>query len=299
MRILLAGSSGLIGSELLPFLRAAGHSVTRLVRRPAHPEAKEVAWDPAEGNLDPAALEGHDAVVNLSGENLGEGRWTVARKAQIVKSRLKSTNLLATTLATLTHRPRVLISASAVGVYGNRGDETLTEASTLGSGFLANLCRDWEAACQPATEKGIRVVHLRSGVVLSPDGGALKKMLTPFKMGVGGVVGGGRQYMSWIVLDDLLTVILFALEHDDLRGPVNAAAPNPVTNHEFTKTLGRVLGRPTLFPVPAFAARLAFGEMAEEMLLSSARVLPAKLQSAGFTFQFPHLELALRHVLGK
>ena len=299
MRILLTGSSGLIGSELVPFLRAAGHSVTRLVRRPAHPEAKEIAWDPAEGKLDPAALEGHDAVVNLSGENLGEGRWTAARKAQIVESRLKSTSLLATTLASLTHRPRVMVSASAVGVYGNRGDETLTEESNLGSGFLAELCRNWEAACQPAAEKGIRVVHLRSGVVLSPAGGALKKMLTPFKMGVGGVVGGGRQYMSWVALDDLLTVILFALEHDEVRGPVNAAAPNPVTNHEFTKTLGRVLGRPTLFPVPAFAARLAFGEMADEMLLSSARVLPAKLQSAGFTFQFPELESALRHVLGK
>lgn len=299
MNILLSGSTGLIGSSLVPFFRAGEHHVTRLVRRPAHPEAKEIAWDPAEGKLDAVALEGHDAVVHLSGENLGEGRWTAARKALIVESRMQSTRLLARTLAGLTHPPRVMVSASAVGFYGSRGDETLTEESSSGSGFLAELCRDWEAACQPAAAKGIRVVHLRSGVVLSAAGGALGKMVTPFKLGVGGVIGSGRQYMSWIALDDLLAVILFALAHNALRGPVNATAPNPVTNREFTKTLGRVLGRPTLFPVPAFAARLAFGEMADEMLLSSTRVLPAKLQSAGFPFHFPELESALRHVLGK
>jgi uncharacterized protein (TIGR01777 family) len=299
VKILLSGSSGLIGSSLLPFFRAGEHHVTRLVRRPAHSEAREIAWDPAEGKLDPVALESHDAVVHLSGANLGEGRWTAARKALLVESRMKSTRLLAQTLASLTHPPRVMVSASAIGFYGNRGDETLTEESASGSGFLADLCRDWEAACQPAAAKGIRVVHLRTGMVLSPAGGALGKMLTPFKMGVGGVIGSGQQFMSWIALDELLAVILFALTHDVLRGPVNATAPNLVTNREFTKTLGRVLGRPTIFPMPAFAARLAFGEMADELLLSSGRVLPAKLQAAGYKFQFPDLEPALRHVLGK
>jgi uncharacterized protein (TIGR01777 family) len=299
VKILLSGSTGLIGSSLLRFFRAGEHHVTRLVRRPAHAKAKEIAWDPAEGKLDPVALESHDAVVHLAGANLGEGRWTAARKALLVESRMKSTRLLAETLAGLTHPPRVMVSASAIGFYGNRGDETLTDESSSGSGFLADLCRDWEAACQPATAKGIRVVHLRPGMVLSPAGGALGKMLTPFKMGVGGVIGSGRQYMSWIALDELLCVILFALTHNALRGPVNATAPNPVTNHEFTKTLGHVLHRPTIFPMPAFAARLAFGQMADELLLSSSRVLPAKLQAAGYKFQFPDLEPALRHMLGK
>lgn len=299
MRIILTGSTGLVGSELVPFLRAREHSVTRLVRRPAHPEGKEIAWEPAESKLDAAALEGHDAVVHLSGESLAAGRWTAARKVRIVESRVQSTRLLAATLAQLTHPPRVLACASAVGYYGDRGEEVLTEESPGGAGFLAQLCREWEAACEAAAQKGIRVANLRFGVVLSAAGGALKKMLPPFRMGLGGVIGGGRQFMSWIALDDLLSVILLALTHDALRGPVNTTSPNPVTNREFTKTLGRVLGRPTVFPVPTIAARLAFGEMAEEMLLASARVVPARLLASNFQFQFADLGPALRHVLRK
>ncbi len=299
MRIIVSGASGLVGSSLIPFFRADEHSVTRLVRRPALVERKEIAWDPAEGKLDPVALEDYDAVVHLSGENLGEGRWTAARKARLVDSRVKSTRLVADRLAHLTRPPRVMVCASAVGFYGDRGDEILTEESPPGSGFLADLCRQWESACQAAVEKGIRVVNLRSGVVLSRSGGALKKMLLPFQLGLGGVIGSGRQYLSWITLDDLLAVILFVLTHSTLHGPVNATSPNPVTNREFTKTLGRVLGRPTILPLPGFAARLAFGETAEEMLLSSARVVPSKLQAADFKFQFAELEPALRHVLRK
>lgn len=299
MRVLISGSRGLIGSALVPFLTAQGHAVTRLVRGPARPGGTEIPWGPTESKLDPGMLEGHDAVVHLAGENLAAGRWTPERKAELVDSRAKGTRLLAETLAALAHQPKVLVCASAVGYYGDRGDEILTEESSLGHGFLAELCREWEAASAPAAEKGIRAVHLRFGVVLSPVGGALKKMLLPFRLGVGGRLGSGRQYMSWIVLDDVLPVILRALTDDALEGPVNAVAPSPVTNLDFTKTLGHVLARPTIFPVPAFALRMVFGEMADETLLASNRVQPAKLLARGFTFSHPELEGALRHVLGK
>jgi uncharacterized protein (TIGR01777 family) len=299
MRILISGSSGWVGSELVPFLRAGEHSVTRLVRRPAHAGGKEIAWEPAEAKLDAAALEGFDAVVHLAGANLAAHRWTAAFKAQILESRAQGTRLLAAALAQLTQPPKVLVSASAVGFYGDCGDATLTEENPKGKGFLAEVCRVWETSTEPAARKGIRVVNLRMGVVLGRAGGALKKMLLPFQLGLGGVIGSGRQYMSWIALDDLLAVIVFAMTHDALRGAVNATAPHPVTNREFTKTLGSVLGRPTIFPMPAFVARLAFGEMADEMLLSSARVMPAKLLAAGFAFQFPTLNAALRQALGK
>jgi uncharacterized protein (TIGR01777 family) len=299
MRVLVSGSRGLIGSALVPFLAAEGHAVTRLVRGPARPGGSEIPWGPKQGKLDPGMLEGHDGVVHLAGENLASGRWTPERKAELVDSRVKGTRLLAETLVGLTRPPRVMVCASAIGYYGDRGDEVLTEESMPGRGFLADLCREWEAASAPAAEKGIRVVRLRFGIVLSPVGGALKKMLLPLRLGVGGRLGSGRQYMSWIVLDDVLPVILRALTDDKLEGPVNAVSPSPVTNQDFTKTLGRVLVRPTIFPAPAFALRMVFGEMADETLLASNRVQPTKLQANGFRFCCPELEGALRHVLGR
>ena len=298
MRILLTGSSGLIGSALVVFLRAGGHAVTPLVRRPAQAE-KEIFWDPAAGKLDAAALEGFDAAVHLAGENLSARRWTASFKARILASRARGTHLLAEALARLNQPPRALLSASAVGYYGDAGDRALTEESPGGRGFLSEVCRAWEAATEPAAQKGIRIVNLRIGFVLSAAGGGLAKMLLPFQLGLGGRIGSGRQFMSWIALDDLVAAILFALTHDALRGPVNATAPNPVTNREFTRTLGRVLGRPTVFPMPALAARLALGEMADELLLAGQRTLPAKLQAAGFAFRFPALDPALRHALAK
>jgi uncharacterized protein (TIGR01777 family) len=299
MKVLVAGSRGLIGSALVRFLVEGGHLVTRLVRGPARPGGTEIPWGPTEGKLDPGMLEGHDAVVHLAGENLTAGRWTPERKARIFNSRVRGTRLLAETLAGLAPPPKVMVCASAIGYYGDRGEEVLTEESSLGRGFLAELCREWEAASVPAAEKGVRVVRLRTGIVLSPAGGALKKMLLPFRLGLGGRLGSGQQYMSWIALDDVLAVILRALTDDSLAGPVNAVAPNAVTNREFTRTLGRVLMRPTIFPVPAFALRTIFGEMADETLLASNRVQPAKLLTHGFAFNYPELEGALRHVLGK
>jgi hypothetical protein len=299
MKVLVSGSRGLIGSALVRFLAEGGHPVTRLVRGPARPGGTEIPWGPTEGKLDPGMLESHDAVVHLAGENLTAGRWTPERKARIFNSRVRGTRLLAETLAGLAPPPKVMVCASAIGYYGDRGEEVLTEESSLGRGFLAELCREWEAASAPAAEKGVRVVRLRTGIVLSPAGGALKKMLLSFRLGLGGRLGSGQQYMSWIALDDVLAVVLRALIDDTLAGPVNAVAPNAVTNVEFTRTLGRVLMRPTIFAVPAFALRTIFGEMADETLLASNRVQPAKLLAHGFAFQYPELEGALRHVLGK
>lgn len=297
MRVAVTGSSGLVGSALVPFLTAGKHQVTRLVR--SKPAASGSAhWDPAAGRVEAAALEGLDAVVHLAGENV-TGRWTAAKKARIRDSRVQGTRLLAETLACLQQPPKVMVCASAIGYYGNRGDELLREESPPGSGFLADTCREWEAASQAAEQKGIRVVRLRIGLVLSPAGGALARMLPPFKLGLGGRIGAGQQYMSWISLDDLVGVIHHALATESLRGAVNAVAPRPVTNLEFTKTLGRVLGRPTVFPLPAFVARLGFGEMADELLLASACVEPARLESTGYSFRTPELEGALRHLLGK
>jgi hypothetical protein len=255
-----------------------------------------VYWNPAGGEIDAPELEGFDAVVHLAGESIN-GRWNVAKKRAIRESRVKGTRLLCETLAKLSHRPRVLVTASASGYYGERGEEVLSEESEAGSSFLSQVCREWEAATKPAAERGIRVVNLRIGFVLSPAGGGLAKMLPAFKMGVGGKIGSGRQYMSWIAIDDLVQIIMFATNTEALRGPVNAVAPYPVTNSEFTKTLGRVLGRPAIFPMPAFAVRLAFGEMGEELLLASSRVEPTRLLRAGYQFQFPQLEGTLRHLL--
>ena len=281
MKVVVSGASGLIGAALVPSLRSSGHEVLRLVRREAA-ETDEIRWDPAAGELDTSLLQGVDALVNLSGENLGK-RWTDARKRAILDSRVSSTELLARTAAALDPKPSVLVVASAVGIYGDRGDEILTEESAAGAGFLADVVRAWEAAADPAREAGIRVVHLRQGIVISKDGGALKPMLLPFKLGVGGRVGSGKQWWSWIGMDDLVASYAHVLE-GDLAGAVNATAPNPATNEQFTKALGSALHRPTVLPVPAFAARTLFGEMGDAMLLGGQRVLPARLVEAGFDF---------------
>jgi len=296
MKILVTGATGLVGSALVPFLAAGGHEVVRLGR--TAPGAGDIRWDPDAGALDTAGLEGFDGVVHLAGENIASGRWTEARKHRIKESRVKGTSLLAATLAGLERPPRVLVSASAIGYYGDRGDEELTEASPSGSGFLSEVCREWEAATDAAEGKGIRVAHARLGVVLGKDGGALAKMLTPFRLGAGGVIGNGRQYMSWITLEDTVAAIGHLLSTESAAGPVNVVAPAPVTNGEFTRTLGRVLRRPTLFPMPGFAARLAFGEMADALLLASTRVKPAGLLDSGYAFRHGSLEEGLRHVLG-
>jgi len=298
MRVAIAGASGLIGGALVSALAAGGNEVVRLVRRA--PKTKdEVRWDPEAGAIDAAALEGLDAVVNLSGENIAERRWSEARKALLRSSRLGPTRLLASTLAGLARKPKVLVSASAMGAYGDRGDAWVSEKDAPGDDFLGRLSVEWEQAAAPAAAAGIRVVHPRIGIVLSPRGGALGKMLLPFKAGLGGVLGKGTQYMSWIAIDDVVAAFLHLVERDDLAGPVNVVAPEPVTNAVFTKTLGRVIGRPTVAPAPAFALRLAFGEMADAALLSSTRVKPERLLASGYLFRFPELEGALRHVLGR
>jgi uncharacterized protein len=273
--------------------------VRRLVRRPMRDEEREIRWDPAAGTIEAAKLSDVDAIVHLAGENLAAHRWTEAAKARIRDSRIQSTRLLCETLECLASKPSVLVSASAVGYYGDRGADPVDESSPPGRGFLAELCQQWEAETHAARNADIRVVNLRLGVVLSPDGGALAKMLTPFKLGLGGILGSGRQYFSWIALEDAVRAIQFAFAAAAICGPVNAVAPQPVTNREFTKTLGQVLGRPTIFPMPAFAARLAFGEMADEMLLSGVRVEPTVLSTAGFEFRYPELEPALRSMLGR
>jgi uncharacterized protein (TIGR01777 family) len=296
MTVLVSGSSGLVGSALIPHLEASGHRVLRLVRTSPKSDL-ERRWDPDTGELAAADLEGIQAVVHLAGENIASGRWNEAKKNRIRSSREDGTRLLAQGLAKLQTPPGVLISASAIGYYGNRGEEILNEESPPGADFLAETCIAWENAARPAADAGVRTVYVRIGIVLSADGGALAKMLFPFRMGVGGVIGSGDQYMSWISLSDLAGIINHALNTETLEGPVNAVSPAPVTNREFTKTLGGALSRPTLFPMPAFAARLAFGEMADALLLSSTRVLPARLQETGYVFQHPELDGALRHVL--
>jgi len=293
-RVLLTGSSGLLGSALLPSLKTSGFAVTRLVRSPAAGE-NQLSWNPAEP-LAPEKVSGFAAVIHLAGETV-VGRWTSAKKGNIRDSRVIGTRNLVRALASAQNRPRVLLAASAIGYYGDRADEPLREESAAGSGFLADVCRAWEAASQPAADAGIRTVQLRTGVVLSSDGGALAKMLPAFRLGLGGNLGSGRQWMSWIHMQDWLCAVHHILKTDLLQGPINLVAPGPVTNSQFTKTLGAVLSRPTIFPVPAFVAKLAFGQMAEEVLLAGQRVEPAKLVASGYPFQYSDLCTALEGLL--
>ena len=300
MNVAVTGSTGLLGSALVPRLTSGSHGVVRLVRgTPATASGERVArWDPDTGAVEPG-LDGVDAVVHLAGESVAGGRWTEARKRRIRESRVRPTRLLCETLARQRTPPRVLVCASAIGYYGDRGDEVLREESPPGAGFLPEVCREWEAAAEPAARRGIRVVHLRIGLVLSPKGGALAAMLPVFRLGLGGPVGAGAQWMSWIGIDDTLGAILHALMNEPLAGPVNAVAPAPVTNREFAKTLARVLRRPAVLPFPAFAARLLLGQMADELLLASARVEPARLRATGFAFRDATLEGALRRLLAR
>ncbi len=299
MHVLVSGSTGLVGSALVPFLTTGGHRVTRLVRTPPRPGMAEVQWQPDAGCLDAAAFDGVDAVVHLAGENLATGRWNTEKKARIRDGRVQGTRTLCEALAQLPNPPGVLVSASAIGYYGDRGADLLHEGSPAGQDFLAEVCRAWEEATEPAVQCGIRVVPLRLGMVLSPAGGALATMLLPFQIGLGGTLGTGQQSMSWIALDDVLGAIHHALVTPSLRGPVHAVAPHAVTNRAFTTILGQVLGRPTFVPLPSCAARFAFGEMADALLLASTRVAPACLLETGYAFRYPDLASALRHLLGK
>jgi uncharacterized protein (TIGR01777 family) len=298
MKILISGSTGLVGTALAPALTAKGHEVFKLVRR-APSTASEIRWDSEAGfsSEDAARLEGFDAVVHLAGDNVASENWSDDKKRRIRESRTVGTKVLIDALKKCTRPPKAFISASATGFYGNRGAEELTEDSDAGEGFLPDVCKDWESEIRKASDFGARVVMLRIGIVLSKDGGALEKMLTPFKFGVGGVVGSGDQYMSWIALDDLVRAVVFAVENENLRGPVNATAPEPVTNEEFTKALGEALNRPTIIPVPEFAIKMLYGEMGEALVLGGNRVLPKRLEAAGFTFENTEIRKTLRKVL--
>lgn len=293
-RILISGASGLIGTALVPALKARGFAVMRLVRKAATGK-EHITWDPAR-HLSPETVSGFDAVIHLAGESIAS-RWTETRKRRILDSRNQGTSHLAEAAAKASQPPRVFISASAVGFYGNRGDEILREDSPSGEGFTAETCRQWEAAAQPAAQAGIRTAEMRFGVVMSADGGALKKMLPAFRMGLGGRLGNGRQWLPWISVLDVVGAIQHVLDHESLSGPVNTVSPNPVTNAEFTRILASVINRPAVFPVPAFAVRLIFGEMGEELLLGSQRVEPAKLMASGYRFQHPDLRDALKEIL--
>ena len=297
MKILVSGSHGLVGKALMKSLTDDGHEVMRLVRHEPIFGAPEIWWDPSQGRIDAEHLEGLEVVVHLAGESIASGRWTDEKKRTILESRVKGTSLLSESLARLSRPPSVFLCASAIGYYGDRDDELLTEQSTPGNDFLAKVCIEWEGATTAAVEKGIRTVQTRFGIILDDEGGALAKMLTPFRLGIGGRVGSGKQWMSWVALEDVVNALKFLMGETSTRGPVNFVSPNPVTNAEFTKTLGRVLSRPTFFPVPEFGARLAFGEMADALLLSSQRVEPAVLKSKGFEFRWTTLEAALRHIL--
>lgn len=296
MKILVTGSSGLLGTAAVEHLTASGHFVVRLVRRNPDPGRGDVLWDPVAGRIERAKLETLDAVVHLAGENLF-GVWTPRKKQRIHRSRVQATELLAEALAGLTHKPKVIVSASAVGYYGDCGDTWVDEHSPQGAGFLAQTCAEWEQAHEIARHAGIRVASLRFGIILSAKGGALATMLPVFRLGLGGRLGSGRQYMSWVSMHDAVRIIRFAIETPAVHGPVNAVAPDPVTNAEFTRTLGRVLHRTAFFHVPSFSLRLLPGGMGREMFLSSARVKPERLRETGFRFEHPEIEEALRHAL--
>ncbi len=298
--IAVTGATGLVGSALVSSLEQAGHAVLRLVRRPVQNAEQESYWNPSTGEIDADVLEGVDAVVHLGGANVAKQRWSNAYKQVLRSSRIDSTTLLARTIASLQQKPRVLVTASAIGFYGSRGDELLDEESPIGSGFLAELCHDWEEANQPAREAGVRVCQMRIGVVLSPEGGALKKILPIFRKGLGGPMGSGKQYVSWIGLPDVVAALEFAIDHDAINGAVNTMAPHPVTSREFANSLGQQLGRPSFLPTPAFALRMMVGwEMAEALLLGGAKIAPRKLEAEGFVFQHPTIAEALAAVLSR
>lgn len=297
MKIALSGSRGLVGSALAQLLTSQRHEVIRLVR--SKDSNGSVFWDPNSDSNDLSQLDGVDAVIHLAGENIASGRWDAQKKNAIRTSRVNGTKSLSAGLAKLKQPPKVLLCASAIGYYGDRGQEELDEKSKGGAGFLSNVCQEWEQATLVAKASGMRVVNLRIGVVLSPKGGALAKMLPPFMFGAGGQIGDGKQYMSWIAIDDVASAINYCLTNENISGPVNLVAPEPVTNSEFTQALGKVLHRPTFCPVPDFAARLAFGEMADALLLASVKVKPRRLQESGYQFLYPSIEPALRHVLNR
>jgi len=296
MNVMISGATGLIGSALIPELEAGGHAVTRLSRSQSGPDT--IRWDPEAGTIK-GDFEGTEAVVHLAGESIAQGRWSPQKKQQILESRVKGTRLLAEKISGLPTPPKVMVSTSAVGYYGDRGDEVLTEESSSGTDFLAGVCREWEAAAEPARQAGIRVVHPRIGVVLSPKGGALGTTLPIFKLGGGGKIGNGNQWLSWVALDDVVGSIVHALTNETVEGPVNVGSPNPMTNAGYTKVLGKVLGRPTVLPLPAPVIRVMLGEVADSLLLASGRMRPAKLEATGYEFRYPQLEGALRHLLGK
>lgn len=289
LKVAVSGANGLVGTALRSELTAAGATAYRLVRGSPMDAATEFQWSPEQGLTQPGRLDGVDAVVHLAGESIADGRWTDAKKQRIRDSRVLGTAALCRSLAAMPRPPKTFVCASAIGYYGDRGNEELTETSAPGQGFLPEVCVAWEQACEPARAAGIRVVNVRIGVILSRHGGALTKMLLPFKMGVGGKIGSGRQYMSWVSLDDVVGAITHALMHPEVSGPVNAVSPQPVTNAEFTRALGAALHRPTIFPMPAFAARLALGQMADDLLLASTRVLPQRLEQTGYRFRYADL----------
>ncbi|MBK6880856.1 MAG: TIGR01777 family protein [Elusimicrobia bacterium] len=293
MKLLISGSTGLIGEALTRAVQDQGHEVTRLSRGNAV-TAPRVLWDPVTGQIPLRLLEGFDAVIHLAGESIAAGRWTAARKKRIRDSRVYGTSNLVKALTTLERPPRIFLSASAIGFYGDRGNDVLSEDSVAGEGFLPSVCREWEAAADPLRSAGLRVAHARFGIVLSRRGGALPKMLLPFRLGLGGAMGNGRQWWSWVALPDAVEALLHILHNDSLSGPVNVTAPGAVTNRAFTDTLGRVLRRPTVMPLPGFVARLLMGEMASGLLLASARVEPRRLAQSGFQFRFPDLATALK-----